>query len=102
MARDDDELVPGWDAEALRLLAGIERSVVRLHLDGQGEFIAIINAIEMQLESRRTVPEVVHLLVASLRTLVLARQIDERHRKRLDERLADLADRVTNTPSAKR
>ena len=84
------------------MLAAIERSLVRLHLDRQGEFIAIINAIEMQLESRRTVPEVVHLLVASLRTLAGVCNIEERYRKRLDERLADLADRITNTPSSKR
>ena len=104
MAREDDdlELVPWWDAEALRMSAAIERSVVRLHLDSQGEFIAIINAIEMQLESRESVPEVARLLVESLRTLAVARTIEERHRRRLDQRLAELADRVTNTPSPKR
>ncbi|MGH7320389.1 MAG: hypothetical protein ACRELA_12295 [Candidatus Rokuibacteriota bacterium] len=96
------ERVPWWDAEALRMSEAIERSVVRLHLDRQGEFIAIINAIEMQLESRESVPEVVRLLVESLRTLAVARNIEERHRRRLDQRLAELADRVTNTPSPKR
>jgi hypothetical protein len=96
------ERVPRWDAQALRMAAAIERSIVCLHLDSQGEFIAILNAIEMQLESLETVPEVVHLLVASLRTLAGARKIDERHWKHLDQRLAELADRVTNTPSSKR
>ena len=102
-ASDDDlESVPWWDAKALRMVEALERSIARLRLDSQGEFIAIINAIETQLESPETVPEVVRLLVESLRTLAVARKIDERHRRRLDQRLAELADRVTNTPSPKR
>ncbi len=45
----------------------IERAIVRLRLESQGEFVAIINAIEVQLESKYTVPEVLRLLVESLR-----------------------------------
>lgn len=72
----------------------IEKSIVRLHLDSQGEFVAITNAIAVQLESHNTVPEVVRLLVESLRTLAAARGIEERDRRRLDQRLDELIDRV--------
>jgi len=95
VAEDDDlEQVPWWDAEALRMADAIEKSIVRLHLESQGEFVAIMNAIAMQLESQKTVPEVVHLLGESLRTLAAARGIEERHRRRLDQRLDELIERV--------
>ena len=62
---DDLEQNPDWDAKALRLVETIERAIVRLRLESQGEFVAIINAIEVQLESKHTVPEVLRLLVDS-------------------------------------
>jgi hypothetical protein len=94
---DDDDLdqVPWWDAKALRLVAAFERSIVRLGLDSQGELIAIVNAIEVQLESPQTVPTVVRLLIDSLRALVAARIDDDRHRRRLDQRLDEILDRVS-------
>jgi hypothetical protein len=100
MADDDDddddlEQVPWWDAKALRLVAAFERSIVRLGLDSQGELIAIVNAIEVQLESPQTVPTVVRLLIDSLRALVAARIDDDRHRRRLDQRLEEILDRVS-------
>lgn len=102
MPRQDDDLdqVPWWDAQALRMAETIERSIVRLRLQSQGEFIAIINAIEMQLESRQTVPEVVQLLTDSLRALAVARYIEERHRRRLDQRLGELVDRIRMVSSS--
>jgi hypothetical protein len=100
MADDDDddddlEQVPWWDAKALRLVAAFERSIVRLGLDSQGELIAIVNAIEVQLESPQTVPTVVRLLIDSLRALVASRIDDDRHRRRLDQRLEEILDRVS-------
>ncbi len=80
------------------MVEAIERSIVRLRLDSQGEFIAIINAIEMQLESKQTVPEVVRLLIDSLRELARARVTDKPHRGRLDQRLNELLDRVNPAP----
>jgi hypothetical protein len=96
VAENDDDLdqIPWWDAKALRMADAIERSIVRLHLESQGEFVAIMNAIAMQLESHKTVPEVVRLLGESLRTLAAARGIEERHRRRLDQRLDELFQRV--------
>lgn len=100
MAPDDDDLeqIPWWDAKALRMVEAIERSIIRLHLESQGEFMAVTNAIEMQLESKETVPEVVRLLIESLRALARARAIEEPRRRRLDQRLNELLDRVSPAP----
>ena len=100
MAKNDDlQQIPWWDAKALRMADTIERSIVRLRLDGQGEFLAITNAIAMQLESPDTVPEVVRLLAESLRALAGARGIEKRHRRRLDQRLDELLARVRTDTS---
>ena len=98
MATDDDDLdqVPLWDAKALRMVEVIERSIVRLRLESQGEFMAIINAIEVQLESRETAPDVVRLLIESLRALAHARALEEPRQHRLDQRLSELLDRVSH------
>jgi hypothetical protein len=97
VATDDDDLdqIPWWDAKALRMVEAIERSIARLRLDSQGEFIAIINAIEVQLESKETAPKVVRLLIESLRALAHARAIEEPRRRHLDQRLNELLDRVS-------
>jgi hypothetical protein len=96
VAEDDDlDQVPWWDAEALRMVSAFERSILRLRLDSQGEFVAIVNAIEVQLESMETVAAVARLLIESLRTLVAARVDDERHRRSLDQRLVALLKRVS-------
>ena len=92
---DDLEHNPEWDAKALRLVETIERAIVRLRLESQGEFVAIINAIEVQLESKHTVPEVLRLLVESLRALAHARTLEQHHQARLDQRLNELLDRVS-------
>jgi hypothetical protein len=80
VATDDDDLdqIPWWDAKALRMVEAIERSIVRLRLESQGEFIAIINAIEVQLESKETVADVVRLLIESLRASPLRAQSSNR------------------------
>ncbi|MGH7908747.1 MAG: hypothetical protein ACRENW_02730 [Thermodesulfobacteriota bacterium] len=100
MATHDDDLeqIPWWDAKALRMVEAIETSIVRLGLESQGEFIAIINAIEVQLESKPTVPEVVRLLVESLRALARLRTLEESHCRQLDQRLTELLDRVSPAP----
>ena len=100
MATDDDDLeqIPWWDAKALRMVEAIARSIMRLHLESQGEFMVVTNAIEVQLESKETVPEVVRLLIESLRSLARARAIEEPRRRRLDQRLNELLDRVSSAP----
>ena len=92
---DDLEQIPWWDPKALRLVETIERAIVRLRLESQGEFVAIINAIEVQLESKETAPEVVRLLIEALRALARARMLKEHHQVQLDQRLNELLDRVS-------
>ena len=92
---DDLEQNPEWDAKALRLVETIERAIVRLRLESQGEFVAIINAIEVQLESKHTAPDVLRLLVESLRALARVRTLEQHHQARLDQRLNELLDRVS-------
>jgi hypothetical protein len=48
-----------------------------------------------KLESKETVPEVVRLLIESLRALAHARAIEEPRRHRLDQRLNELLDSVS-------
>ena len=100
MATDDDDLeqIPWWDAKALRMVEAIERSIVRLRLDSQGDFMAIINAIKVQLESKETGSEVVRLLIDSLRTLARARAMEKSRQRRLDQRLNELLDRLSPAP----
>jgi len=43
------------DTAALRITARLERAIQRLGLESPGEFVAIINAIDIQLESGRPV-----------------------------------------------
>ncbi len=104
MAEDDDDLdqVPWWDAKALRMVTAFERSILRLRLDSQGELVAIVNAIEVQLESTETVSAVARLLIESLRALVAARVDDERHRRSLDQRLVALLERVSPSSGSTR
>jgi hypothetical protein len=77
----------------LRLSAAIERSIVRLRLESQGEFVALINAIQMQLESAQPIEKVVRLLADALLALAEARGIDA-ERLRMAQHLDTLVNRV--------
>jgi hypothetical protein len=83
--------MPGvfWDERLLRNVSAIERSIVRLRLDSQGEFVALFNAIEMQLESGDPQPKVVRLLCDALLELADSRGLD-RKKLKLDSRLDNL------------
>lgn len=83
--------VPGffWDERLLRNVSAIERAIVRLRLDCQGQFIALFNAIEMQLESGDPEPKVVRLLCDALLVLADSRGLDRKSLK-LDRRLDNL------------
>ena len=73
--------------------AAIEQSIVRLRLESQGEFVALINAIEMQLESCQPVAKVMRLLADALLALAEARGLDAK-RLRLAQRLDTLVHRI--------
>jgi len=82
------------------MVSHIEKSIVTLDLDSQGQFIALTNAIEMQLESAAPVPEVVRLLGDALLALAQARHLPQQTRTDLDRRISALNKRVSATPSA--
>lgn len=84
---------PPWDEEALGRLGRIERAIVRLGLDCQGELIAILNAIEMQLERADPDLETLAHLGDALLALAAARGVDAK-RLRLEKQLHALLDRV--------
>lgn len=71
----------------------IERSIVRLDLDSQGEFIALINAMQLQLDSGEPVERVVRLLSDAVLALAEARGLQE-PALRLADRLDNLVKRV--------
>jgi hypothetical protein len=75
--------------EAYRITSAIEHSIVRLRLESHGQFVALINAIEMQLDSGEPNATVVQLLSDALLALADAKRLDRRSLK-LDERLAAL------------
>ena len=64
-----------WDAKALSIISGMERSMKRLALESQGEFIAIFNAIEMQIESGQPLLPVVRHLTEALLALAEGRGV---------------------------
>jgi hypothetical protein len=83
----------GWDAKALSIVSGMEQSIKRLDLDCQGEFIAVFNAIEMQIESGQPVGPVVRYLADALLALAEARGV-EAAALRLPEKVENLLHRL--------
>ena len=90
-----------WDEQALRMVSAIEASIRPLDLPSQGQFIALTNALEMQLESRAPVPDVVRLLGDALLALAHARHLPSQSQADLQQRVSALNDRVraTSRPS---
>jgi hypothetical protein len=81
------------DEQAYRMTEAIERSIVRLNLDCQGEFVALINAMQMQLDSGRPVGWVIRLLADAFLVLAEARGVRD-PKLRLGERFDTLVNRV--------
>lgn len=97
----DPSDLPGvfWDERLFRITEGIERSIVRLRVDSQGQFVAIINALDMQLESGHPDPTVVRLLSDALLALAESRGLDRKKLKlhsRLDTLHSQLADGLSS------
>lgn len=82
-----------WDEGALRAAEQIERSIVRLRLDSQGEFVSVMNAIAMQLEAGAPDPTVLRLLFDALLALADFHGLD-RKRLKLDERIENVLRRA--------
>ena len=86
-----------WDERALNMVSRIEKSIVALNLDSQGQFIALTNALEMQLESSAPSREVVRLLGEALLALAHARCLPQDSQTDLTERVSALNERVSST-----
>jgi len=82
------------------MVSDVERSIVASDLDSQGQFIALTNAIEMQLESGAPVPHVVRLLADAILALGHARGLPHSKRTDLAQRLDALCSRVTGASDA--
>ena len=88
-----DAFVPPWDERALAIVTQLERAIVHQGLHSQGQFIAITNALEMQLESGEPDSQTVTHLCEALLCLARARGVDLR-KARLSERLEQLRVRL--------
>lgn len=71
--------------KAVRIVAAMERAICRLRLLSQGEFVALLNAIEVHLDDGMPDPAVVRHLCDALLALAQARGIDAKKLK-LDQR----------------
>ena len=91
--RAEGILIVHYDDKAYRLTETLERSIVRLNLESQGEFVALISAIQMQLDSGTPVEPVVRLLAEAVIALADARGVKD-ERLRLNERLETVVERV--------
>ena len=83
---DDDFF---YDEQAARMVSQVERSIVRLKLDSQAEFVAICNALMMQIECGLPVDSTVQHLCEALQSHARARGLDT-ERIRLPQRLEQL------------
>jgi hypothetical protein len=77
------------------MVSRIEKSIIALDLDCQGQFIALTNAMEMQLESGAPVRDVVRLLGEALLALARARRLSQNTQTELAQRIAALNDRLS-------
>jgi hypothetical protein len=88
---------PEYDADAVAVIASIERTVQRLHPDRQGEIIAILNAIECHLEEGQGDPGVLRHLTDALAAMAAVVRLDPRAVTLITRKLAKLRDRVGRT-----
>lgn len=99
---DPEVTIFDWDEQALRMVTGIEKVIIPLDLDSQGQFISITNAMEMQLESGAPVAEVVRLLGDALVALASARELPSPTQADLRQRISKLNNRVRVTAGGAR
>jgi hypothetical protein len=86
-----------WDETAKAIVKDIEHAIIPLDLDCQGQFIALTNAIEMQLEAPVPVPDVVRLLGDAVLALAHARALPHTTRRDLATSVGALNDRLRTT-----
>lgn len=86
-----------WDEKAMAIVKQIENAIIPLHLDSQGEFIALANAIDFQFESGEPVPDVVRLLGEAVLALAQARGLPAQTQSTLAKKVSALNDRLRTT-----
>jgi hypothetical protein len=79
------------------LVSPIEKSIVPLNFDSQGQFIALTNANRMHSSLARLAVEVVRLLGEALLVLARARCLPQDSQTDLALRLSALNERVSST-----
>lgn len=84
------------------MATAIERSIVALNLDSQGQFIALTNAIEMQLESGEPATDVVRLLGDAILALAKARRLPASAQGDLAKRISALDKRLSRAAPPQR
>ena len=91
------ERLPRFDHKAASLVRRIERSIVRLDLHCQGQFVSILGAIDVQIDSLEPDPEAVGYLANALLAVARARGLDAEALD-LPEQLQALRRRFTAGP----
>ncbi|HEX9736831.1 MAG TPA: hypothetical protein VGG06_33105 [Thermoanaerobaculia bacterium] len=79
------------------MVTGVEKVIIPLDLDCQGQFISLTNAMEMQLESGAPVADVVRLLGDAVLALAKARRLPQPTQADLTKRISALNNRVRVT-----
>ena len=75
-----------YDERAVNLVVSLEKAILRLHPPNQGEFIAILNAIEAHIEEQDASPEVVRFLGQALLELGHYRNLLLDHLRQLERK----------------
>jgi hypothetical protein len=88
-----------YDTKAVAVIASIERTVLRLRPDRQGEIIAILNAITSHIEEGQGDPGVLRHLTDALVAMAAVVCLDARAVKVFTRKLDKLRD---STPRARR
>lgn len=83
-----------YDANAVAVVASIERTVQRLRHDRQGEIIAILNAITSHVEEGQGDPGVIRHLTDALVAMAAVVRLDARAVTLITRKLDKLRDRV--------
>jgi len=83
-----------YDANAVAVVASIERTVQRLRPDRQGEIIAILNAITSHVEEGQGDPVVIRHLTDALVAMAAIVRLDARTLTLITRKLDKLRDRV--------
>jgi hypothetical protein len=86
-----------YDANAVAVIASIERTVQRLRPDRQGEIIAILNAITSHIEEGQGDPLVLRHLTDALVALAAVVRLDARAVTLITRKLDKLRDRIVRT-----